>query len=707
MADNLAGGGSGAVLSKMVQLHRQVRVKTALPEDHVQIHTMRMSEALSTPFEMEIDLYSDDPAIDPNVILGHNVTVGLDRNVNGERYFNGYFRSFGLHGSRERKYIYRGIAVPWFWFLTITENCRIFHEMTVVEIASQIFDDHGFGDFRFDLQGSPPVYEYCVQYRESDYNFISRLFEKEGLYYYFEHENGRHEMVIVDDIRSHPTESGYERIEFKVPDDVLSRRRENVHSWRQSQNILPTKYVHQDYDFKKPRADLTTQGAIARQHGVSNMEVYQYPGEYYETGVGENYAQLRIEERQTPFQVAQADGNARGLKNGHRFELFSHPVDEYNQEYLIISAHHEVVSDDFYTSASDNEDTYHCSFTAIPMTSVYRPPRVTPKPHITGPQTAVVKNDTPGEEIEPDEFGRVKVMFEWEREGTPSCWVRVSQTWAGAGWGGMSIPRDGQEVVVEFIDGNPDRPLITGRVYNAKSEHPYAPQQKPTVTTFKTNSSKGGGGFNELRFDDLKGEENIFVHAEKTMDVRVKDVRKDYVGASHHEIVGGSSFHSTGEDRHIGVGGEYRLQSGDNMSLISDADAHQKTGMNHVVTAGMAYHVDAGMSAVIEAGISITLKVGGNFINIGPGGIFIKGTMVMLNSGGAAGSGPGDGSQAPEAPAAALDDQAGEISEKARDRFHVPTPTELDNHPVAVSLINAAKNGAVACKVCAQMAGQS
>ena len=708
MADNsVGGGGSGAVLSKMKQEHRQVRLKTALPEDHLIIHSMRMSEALSTPFEIDLDMYSDDPEIDPNTVLGHNMTVGLDRNINGERYFNGYFRSFGLFGSRERKYIYRGVAVPWLWFLTLTENCRIFHEKSAVDIAKKIFGEHGFGDFRFQLNGNPSAYKYCVQYRESDFNFISRLFEKEGLYYYFHHENGRHEMVIVDDVKSHPKEPGYESIEFKIPDDVLSRRRENIHSWRQSNNILTTKFVHQDYDFMKPRADLTTRSSIPRQHAASNMEVYQYPGEYYETGLGDTYAQVRMEEKQTGYSVAQSESNARGIKTGHRFEMSLHPVEEFNQEYLITSAHHEVVSDDYYSSATDNEETYHATFTAIPTTSVFRPPRVSVKPLIMGPQTAVVRNETAGEEIEPDEFGRVKVQFDWEREDIRSCWIRVSQTWAGAGWGGMSIPRDGQEVIVEYVDGNPDRPIITGRVYNGKSEFPYEPKARPTVTTFKTNSSKGGGGYNELRFDDLKGEENIFVHAEKTMDVRVKDVRKDFVGSSHHEIVGGSAFQKTGEDKHQTVGGEWRVMTEDDISIITDTDAYHKVGGDTAIDSGGEVHIKAGAKAVIQAVSGISLHCGGNFVNIDNMGVTIKGTMVKINSGGAKMNGKGERAQDPEEPAAALDDSAGQISERARGRSYVPEQTALDSHAVAASLLNAAATGAVTCQVCGAMAGGS
>jgi len=693
-----------AVLPGVAQKHRPYRVKTALSEDHLSFHSMRITETLSATFQMDVELLSNDPGIDFDSVLGHNITVGVNRPRGGERFFNGYVTSFGFAGVQGRMFLYRATVSPWLWLLKQTENCMIFHQESAVTIAERIFGAHGFADFRFDVQGSPPTYEYCVQYRESDFNFLSRLFEKEGLYYFFEHENGKHTLVVTDSMDMHQPDSGYETIPMVMDDDYSRRQREGIFSWRTRQQIRATEVTLQDYNFTAPRAEMVVSESIARGHAASDLKLYQYPGEYKETGEGAVYAKLRVEEQQASFEIAQGDTNAHGIRTGYRFGLEKHPIAAANTDYLVTSSHIECRAGGF-TSGSGDDPEYSCAFMAMPMSGIHRPARVTPKPMIYGPQTAVVTNRTGGEEIEPvDKYGRVTVSFEWEREGTLSCPVRVSQAVAGAGWGMMNIPRDGQEVIVEFEDGNPDRPIITGRVYNEKSEFPYNPLEKPTVTTLKTNSSKGGGGFNELRFDDKKGEENIFTHAEKTMDTRVKELRQTYIGVDDHQIVGRDQFLLVEENRHEFVGAEYRVQAGENISFTGGDAAFFKLGGNFAADAGGHVHMKAGGKAVIEAPGGVTLKCGGSFITVNSGGVYIKGPTVNVNSGGSALSGPGEQAAKPEEPNEALDETAGEISPPARARAHQPTPTELDAHPVAVSLLNAAQSGAPFCKVCAQMA---
>lgn len=693
-----------AVLPGVAQKNRPYRVKTALSEDHLSFRSMRMTETLSATFQMDVELLSHDPAVDFDAVLGHNLTVGINRPRGGERFFNGYVTSFGFAGVAGRMFLYRATVSPWLWLLKQTENCMIFHNESAVSIAEKIFDAHGFTDYRFEVQGSPPTYEYCVQYRESDFNFISRLFEKEGLYYFFDHENGKHTLVVTDSMDAHQPDPGYETIPMVMDDDTARRQREGIFSWRSRQQIRATEVTLQDYNFTAPRAEMLVSETIARNHAASGLKLYQYPGEYKDTGAGAQYAKLRVEEQQASFEIAQADTNAHGIRTGYRFGLSKHPVAKVNDEYLVTSSHIECRAGGF-TSGGGDEAEFSCAFMAMPMSSIHRPARVTPKPMIYGPQTAVVTNKTEGEEIEPvDEHGRVLVSFEWEREGTLSCPVRVSQGIAGAGWGMMNIPRHGQEVIVEFEDGNPDRPIITGRVYNAKSEFPYNPMDKPTVTTLKTNSSKGGGGFNELRFDDKKGEENIFVHAEMSMDTRVKETRRTYIGTDDHRIIDNDQFLQVAGTRHETVGAEYRVTVGENMSFTGGDAAYFKLGGNFATDAGGDVHMKAGGKAVIEAPMGVTLKCGGNFITVDNTGVAIKGTFVKINSGGSALSGPGEQAQEADEPAVAKNDEAGEISPGPRGRDYTPTQTELDSHPVAVSLLNAAQSGAPFCKVCAQMA---
>ncbi len=694
-----------AILPGVTQINRPYRVKTSLAEDHLVFRSMRITETLSMPFEMDVEMLSSDPAINFDDVLGHNITVGANRPRGGERYFNGYVTGFGLSGVRGRMFLYRATVSPWLWLLQQTENCMIFHEMSAIDIAEAIFGAHGFADYRVEGGVSPPTYEYCVQYRESDFNLISRLFEKEGIYYYFEHENGKHTMVIVNSMDAHKTDSGYEKLPMVIDDGTMRRQREGIFSWRNRQQIRATQVTMQDYNFVSPRAEMLVSDTIPRNHAASGLELYQYPGEYKDTGAGAAYAKLRIEEQQSGFEVAQAETNAHGIRTGYRFELERHPVEKMNDDYLVTSSHIECYAGSYTSGSSDSEAEYSCTFTAMPMSGTFRPPRLAVKPRVHGPQTAVVSNRTQGEEIEPvDKHGRVTVQFEWEREGKLSCPVRVSQTWAGAGWGAMMIPRHGQEVIVEFEEGNPDRPLITGRVYNGKSEPPYDPMSKPTITTFKTNSSKGGGGFNELRFDDKKGDENVFIHAEKTMDTRVKSTRRTYIGYDDHLIVENDQFLQIKQNKHERIEAESRLEVADDFSTSIGGSEHHAVGGDIAAEAGGHVHYKAGRKAVIEAGQGLTIKCGGNFITLDPSGVSIKGTMVKINSGGSALSGPGEAAQPPDEPAIAKNDQAGEISPAPRGRDYNPTQTDLDSHPVAVALINAAKSGKVVCKVCDQMA---
>lgn len=694
-----------AVIAGVSQQNRPYRVKTSLKEDHLAFRSMRMTETLSTPFTMELELLSSDPAIDFDAVLGHNLTVGLHRPRGDERFLNGYVTSFGFSGVRGRLFMYRATVSPWLWFLQQTEGCMIFHNETAVSIAEAIFAAHGFADYRVDAKVNPPTYEYCVQYRESDFNFISRLFEKEGIYYYFEHENGKHTMVIANDMDVHETDTGYESVPMVVDDSTAHGMREGIFNWRNRQQIRATHVTLQDYNFTAPRAEMNVSDTISRGHAASGLKLYQYPGEYKDTGEGAKYAKLRVEEQQSSFDTAQADTNAHGIRTGYRFKLAKHSVDKLNTDYLVTSSHIECRAGNYTSGGSGETDSFSCTFTTMPITGTFRPPRLAVKPLIHGPQTAVVTNKQDSEEIQPvDKHGRVTVSFEWEREGKLSCPVRVSQFMAGAGWGAMNIPRHGQEVIVEFEDGNPDRPIITGRVYNGKSEFPYNPMDKPTVTTFKTNSSKGGGGFNELRFDDKKGEENIFIHSEKSMDTRVKQTRRTYIGYDDHEIVNNDQFITIKQNKHELIEAESRLETAEDFSTTVGGSEYHVVGSDLAAVAGANIHYKAGRNAVIEAGMGLTIKCGSNFITLNAAGIAIKGTLVNINSGGSAISGCGEQAQAPEEPAVAKNDQAGEISPPTRGRTLTPTKTELDSNPVSASLLNAALSGKVVCKVCDQMA---
>jgi len=321
-----------------------------------------------------------------------------------------------------------------------------------------------------------------------------------------------------------------------------------------------------------------------------------------------------------------------------------------------------------------------------------------------GAQTAVVTGPA-GEEIYTDKYGRVKVQFHWDRYAkaneNSSCWIRVSHTWAGKNWGMIALPRIGQEVIVDFMEGDPDQPMITGRVYNGMSMPPYALPDKKAISTIKTNSTKGGGGFNELRFDDTKGKEQIFIHAEHNQDVRVKNDHLEWIGKDRHLIVKKDWLEQIDGDRHSTIKGDSNHKITGTLSIKADQDMQEKVGMKHALQAGQEIHLKAGMNVVIEAGMSITLKAGGGFVVVGPAGVTISGTPVLINSGGSAGSGSGCSPEAPKAPKEAADDKAGAVNE-AGPAGRPPKPTTYG--PSATVLKMAAQNGTPFCEQCAAAA---
>ncbi len=653
------------------QSHRQIAVSSPLGADVLLFRRMTASEELGRLFELDLELLSENREIDPDSLLGQNMTVRLELPNEDTRYFNGFVSRF-LHtgmmevsaGARELEYAtYRATLRPWLWFLTRTSDCRIFQDKTVPDIVKQIFRERGFTDFEEALYGSFRKWTYCVQYRETDFNFVSRLMEQEGIYYYFSHDNGRHKLVLCNDVGSHKPVTGYARIPYYPPTRQERRERDHIYEWVFGREVQPGTYALNDFDFERPRANLRTQSRVSRRHALADFEMYDYPGEYTQSGDGETYARLRIEELQAQHEVAYGAGNARGLSVGSLFTLEHPPRDDQEREYLVVSATHELRSDEYESTRGQQaaEELYSCSFSAIASRQPYRAPRITPKPLIQGPQTAIVVGKS-GEEIWPDKYGRVKVQFHWDRYGrsdeNSSCWVRVAQLWAGKRWGAMYVPRIGQEVIVEFLEGDPDQPIITGRVYNGDAMPPYELPGNASMSTVKSNSTKGGGGFNEIRFEDKKGSEQVFVHGQKDLDVRIGNDRREWIGKDRHLIV-----------------------KNDRIDAGKSIDA--KAGTKMALEGGMEVHVKGGMKVVIEAGVQLTLKVGGNFVDINPAGVTIQGTMVMINSGGAAGAGSGCSPGSPKTPDEAGSAQAGQVDKAGAGPTAEKRKETLKSEPVA------------------------
>lgn len=507
-----------------MQTNRSMRLHSPLGEDVLLFRRMTATEHLGRPFEFELDIYSEDHSIKFDQVLGQTMTVELELPGGGSRHFNGLVARFRHAGTHGRFALYHATLRPWLWFLTRTADCRIFQEKTAPDIIKEVFRDHGFTDIEDSLSGSYRTWEYCVQYRETDFNFVSRLMEQEGIYYYFKHEMGKHTLVLADSYSAHNSVPNYTKIPYYPPDVHDRRERDHISSWEMSQEVQPGTYVHTDFNFTRPKANLQAKSSKPRSHAHATEEIYDYPGEYTESGEGQTYARVRLEELGAQFERLDGAGNARGLAVGHLFELTNYPRSDQNREYLVVAATHVLLSDEYSATTEAPEEPYFCSFTAMESHTPYRAPCVTPKPVVQGPQTAMVVGKA-GEEIWTDQYGRVKVKFHWDRlssgDEKSSCWIRVAQIWAGKNWGGMFIPRIGQEVIVDFLEGDPDRPIITGRVYNGDAMPPYGLPDHATRSTVKSNSSKGGGGYNEIRFEDKKGQEEFFAHAQKDMNVVV------------------------------------------------------------------------------------------------------------------------------------------------------------------------------------------
>jgi len=655
--------GSSATRS---QEYRPMAIGTPLGEDVLLIRSIDGIEELGRLFEYRLELVSEESNLNFQDIVGQNVTIRVQRSANEEpRYFNGYVSSFTHVRCAGDQTEYAATIVPWLWFLTRSSDCRIYQNKTVPEIIQEVFREAGFTDFESRLQGDYGQWEYCVQYRETHFNFVSRLMEQEGIYYYFLHENGRHVLVLADGASAHEVVENYEEIQYRPPTDSL-REREYISDWSFRHRVQPGIYTHTDFDFKVPNKNLVSSSNVTRQHAAANMEVFDFPGDFLETADGESHARHRIEELHAGYEVCSGQTDARGVTAAWKFSLTEHPRGDQNREYLVTSTSITITGGRFESGGSDAPN-YACSFTAIPADQPYRSPRTTPKPVIEGAQTAIVVGPS-GEEVHTDEYGRVKVQFHWDRysaaDENSSCWVRVTQAWAGKRWGGIYIPRIGHEVIVDFLEGDPDKPIITGRVYNGGAMPPYDLPGNKTMSTMKTNSSIGGGGFNEIRFEDKKGSEQVFIHCEKDQDVRIKNDRREFIGNDAHLKIKKIQRELVEEDKHLHVKGDHNEKIGGTTSHESGINFQQKVGQNYALEATNEIHLKAGMKMILEAGMQISLKVGGNFIDISQAGIMINGMPTLgLNSGGAAGTGSGSSPKAPEDPDEATNADPGEVAE--------------------------------------------
>ena len=592
----------------ITQQSRMAKVSSPLGDNALVMERLAGSESLGRLFHYELSLASENSSLKLNALLGKPMGLAVQLADGSDRYFHGIVARCSQTAHRGQFASYQVTLKPWLWLLSRTSDRRIFQSKTVPDIVKQVFRDLGFSDFEDALTRSYREWDYCVQYRETSFDFVSRLMEQEGIYYYFRHEQERHVLVLCDAYGAHSTAPGYARVPFYPLDDQM-RERDHIHDWHLAHEVQPGSLALNDYDFQRPSARLEVRSSIAREHSNAAYPLYDYPGEYVQSKDGEQYARNRIEAIQAQYEQIRLKGNARGLGSGHLFSLTDYPRDDQNREYLIVDSEYTITQDLYESGRGSESFQFDSSLTCIDASQVFRPLPLTTQPIVQGPQTAMVVGPK-GEEIWTDQFGRVKVHFYWDRHDqsneNSSCWIRVSQNWAGKNWGSIQIPRIGQEVIVSFLEGDPDRPIITGRVYNAEQTVPYDLPANATQSGTKSRSSKGGtpANFNEIRMEDKKGEEQLFIHAEKNQDIEVENDETHWVGHDRSKTIDNDETVHVKHDR---------TETVDNNETITiGVDRSEKVGNNETITIGVNRTEQVGSNETISIGANRTESVGSN-----------------------------------------------------------------------------------------------
>jgi len=602
----------------VLQDNRFITIDTPLGWGELLLDDFKGEEKLSGLFSFNLNLLSLRDDIDGKKIVGKQVTLAISLRSGGERYLSGYVCRFWRADRKQGYRRYGAEMMPWLWFLTRRTNSRIFENQSVSEIIEKIFSEYPIAKYQLELHSDYPPRVYCVQYRESDFDFVSRLMEEEGIYYYFKHDGDEHTLILGDNPDGHSRTPG--AIKARYHQEGSTEQDDFVHDFREELQIRSGRWSLQDFNFETPKTDLSVSiDTLVEIADVPKLELYDYPGLYLKTPQGDHYAKIRMEEEEWQAQVFSGESRCRGFTAGHSFELSEHSLRTFNQRYVLHWVKHEGRNNYLLEDGSEGGAIYNNCFACFPQTVPFRPLMTTPKPMVQGPQTAIVVG-IKGEEIDPDKYGRVKVHFHWEREGKSSCWMRVSHTLAGKNWGAIHIPRIGQEVIVDFLEGDPDRPIISGRVYNADQMPPYDLPANKTQSGIKTRSSKGGGtaNFNEVRFEDKKGQEQLYIHAERNQDNVVEHDETTHVGRNRSETVGSNETIHIGFDRNETVGNnETIIIRGFKAETVIMALAEsvglgkaETIGLGKALTIGVNYAVTVGKDIIITAGDSITLTVG-------------------------------------------------------------------------------------------------
>lgn len=608
--------------------------------------------ALSTAYWCDLELVSTGPDVDLATLAGKAGVLTLF-DVRHPVCLHGEITAATRGAVGKRFTTYHITLRPKLWQLEFRSGLRIFQDLSVPEIVKQVLKEAGISgkDVRFEHKRTYPPRTYCTQYRESDFAFINRLLAEEGLFYFFDHSIERHVLVIGDDNGSFKPVPGIATLPY-TPAAGMVTSEQAVVEFSVQQQLRTAAVMLRDHVFEKPSLLLESQSASGR---FSALQHYDYPGGFADNGLGRQLAENRLQSEQSNACVISGRSDSQRLQSGMRFTLSKHPRKDFNAEYLFTRVRLQGRQpQSLEEGASSEGSSFSLDFQAIPADTVFRAAQRYPRPRIDGIQTALVTGPK-GEEIYTDVHGRIKVQFHWDREGKrdeeSSCWLRVAQAWAGNQWGSFVLPRIGQEVVVTFLDGDPDRPLVTGALYNATTQPPYALPANKTRTTLKSQSTPGGGGFNELRIEDKKGSEQLFVHAQKDANLHVNNDWKQSVDHDTHLTVQKNAVESVGKDAHLTIGDHRYVKTGASQSFTIGGDQHTKIGGSQLINAGRELHWKAGQNVVLEAGLSMTLKAGSGKIVLDPSGVAIVGSKVRINSGGGAGSAKAAAPAAPINPA--------------------------------------------------------
>lgn len=650
----------------LTQANRAARIETVLPIDTLVLAALDGVEAISRPFALRVALLSVRSDLTAKALLGTRVSVRLDAG-GGERQLNGVIAQFSIadgdpSDAERAVFRYEALIRPTVWLLTRGAHCRFFHARTVPDIVDSVMGEHEV-DYRNACVTRYRPLEHCAQYQETDFDFVSRLLEREGIYYYVEHEDGRDRLVLADapTAAAHDGSIAFARV--LVDGRPLG---EAVYRWQLDERLSPGVTELTAFDFKNAKASSRQQSLVARAAGDARARRFvmaAYDTHYDTQDDGRRLAQDRLDALRAADVCARGAATARTIRPGGVFSLTEHPRDEQNRDYLVTEARYRIRIGDYAPlrdAPARSEPIFDCTFRALPTDRPFKPARVTPRPH-AGLQTATVVAGC-GDKMATEQHGRIKVQFHWEQLDPPAanervkrCWVRVAQGWAGRNWGMVFMPREGQEVIVAFIDGDPDHPLVVGCLYNSANPPPYVLPAHEAISAIRTASLADDGEHNELRFDDKKLQ--LLLYAGGRADSYVKQSAHAWVGQDAHAIVEGKQLQKVGA-HDLTVDASQRVKVGASASLSAGGNVLHEARANYSVK-GEIVHVNGGASVVIEAGAMLTLKCGGSFVTISPAGVQVSGPLVGLNSGGAAGSAPGGSPETPSTPKKA-DDGSGE-----------------------------------------------